>query len=367
MKEEDPRFEEEEEEIYQEPELSKYVFVDQNTTARFLPMTYKPDYEPAEYVTSNYKPTIETRSALPAIGFNFDFFPSFPSSYPMRQEPPTKKLSMSSLLGSPLRDCPSKENQWENSFNFRNPKNSAVLIEYKGMIYFLYDRLLNRTKPNGELIMRQIDNDSENPSQGVHLPEMAHFSDHGSLFKVYQDIAAKNNKKVTLEMLFTGKACNSITCGCTAGQEGCKKCGCVMKKDEIHHGQFHSNGLDLTFCDDKLLHSPLSFSKEIESNGSPFNYVKEEEDGHVCICEATREYKHVHGPNCGHHAIMHDGHVDYIVNGKLHHPDGDHCDDHGPIRVVENTNEDYAFGVISSHNALPERKIQTFKEVSTLF
>jgi hypothetical protein len=26
--------------------------------------------------------------------------------------------------------------------------------------------------------------------------------------------------------------------------------------------------------------------------------------------------------------------VDYLVDGRLHHPHGDHCDDHGPVNVV---------------------------------
>ncbi|WP_305404949.1 hypothetical protein [Photobacterium leiognathi] len=44
---------------------------------------------------------------------------------------------------------------------------------------------------------------------------------------------------------------------------------------------------------------------------------------------------HVHGPNCGHEAIQHGDHIDYIVNGRLHHQHGDHCDDHGPVEVLE--------------------------------
>mgnify|MGYP005849516093 CR=1 FL=1 len=43
---------------------------------------------------------------------------------------------------------------------------------------------------------------------------------------------------------------------------------------------------------------------------------------------------HVHGPNCGHEAVPHGDHVDYLVDGHLHHPHGDHCDDHGPVTVV---------------------------------
>ncbi|MGN6111077.1 MAG: hypothetical protein ACTHU0_38625 [Kofleriaceae bacterium] len=40
---------------------------------------------------------------------------------------------------------------------------------------------------------------------------------------------------------------------------------------------------------------------------------------------------HAHGPGCGHEAIPHGDHVDYIVAGHLHHPHGGHCDDHGAI------------------------------------
>jgi hypothetical protein len=39
---------------------------------------------------------------------------------------------------------------------------------------------------------------------------------------------------------------------------------------------------------------------------------------------------HMHGPNCGHQAIQHGDHTDYLVSGHLHHPHGTHCDDHGP-------------------------------------
>lgn len=48
------------------------------------------------------------------------------------------------------------------------------------------------------------------------------------------------------------------------------------------------------------------------------------------------EDRHVHGPGCGHEAVPHGDHVDYIVDGRLHHPHGDHCDDHGPVEIGEN-------------------------------
>ena len=40
---------------------------------------------------------------------------------------------------------------------------------------------------------------------------------------------------------------------------------------------------------------------------------------------------HKHGASCGHEAIPHGDHVDYLVDGHLHHPHGSHCDDHGPV------------------------------------
>ncbi|MEQ5838628.1 hypothetical protein N0A02_04145 [Paraburkholderia acidicola] len=44
--------------------------------------------------------------------------------------------------------------------------------------------------------------------------------------------------------------------------------------------------------------------------------------------------KHIHGPGCGHEAVPHGDHVDYLVDGHLHHPHGNHCDDHGPVDVA---------------------------------
>ncbi|MFP6611592.1 MAG: hypothetical protein VB835_04710 [Pirellulales bacterium] len=52
--------------------------------------------------------------------------------------------------------------------------------------------------------------------------------------------------------------------------------------------------------------------------------------GHNCD---GHDANHVHGPNCGHETVPHDDHFDYLVDGHLHHPHGDHCDDHGQLNV----------------------------------
>ncbi|MBZ0186606.1 MAG: hypothetical protein K8F91_10190 [Candidatus Obscuribacterales bacterium] len=40
---------------------------------------------------------------------------------------------------------------------------------------------------------------------------------------------------------------------------------------------------------------------------------------------------HNHGPACGHEAVPHGDHVDYLVDGHLHHAHSGHCDDHGSL------------------------------------
>jgi hypothetical protein len=56
----------------------------------------------------------------------------------------------------------------------------------------------------------------------------------------------------------------------------------------------------------------------------------EHPDGHTSPA-AGHPPDHVHGPGCGHEAVPHGDHVDYLVEGRLHLPHADHCDDHGPL------------------------------------
>ena len=52
---------------------------------------------------------------------------------------------------------------------------------------------------------------------------------------------------------------------------------------------------------------------------------------HAC---GAHDASHVHGPGCGHEAIPHADHIDYLVDGHLHHPHDGHCDDHGQVHVA---------------------------------
>lgn len=50
--------------------------------------------------------------------------------------------------------------------------------------------------------------------------------------------------------------------------------------------------------------------------------------------DAEHDDSHEHGEGCGHEAVPHGDHTDYLVDGHLHHPHEGHCDDHGPVKVV---------------------------------
>ncbi len=53
--------------------------------------------------------------------------------------------------------------------------------------------------------------------------------------------------------------------------------------------------------------------------------------GHDC---GGHDRSHAHGPACGHEAVKHGDHIDYVVNGHRHHPHNGHCDDHGAFAGV---------------------------------
>jgi len=53
--------------------------------------------------------------------------------------------------------------------------------------------------------------------------------------------------------------------------------------------------------------------------------------GHTCGAHDT---SHRHGPSCGHPAVPHGDHIDYLVDGHLHHQHDGHCDHHGTIGVA---------------------------------
>lgn len=47
-----------------------------------------------------------------------------------------------------------------------------------------------------------------------------------------------------------------------------------------------------------------------------------------CQNDHHADHPHEHGPGCGHEAVEHGDHVDYLHDGHRHAPHGDHYDEH---------------------------------------
>ena len=45
-------------------------------------------------------------------------------------------------------------------------------------------------------------------------------------------------------------------------------------------------------------------------------------------CKPHAQHDHQHGKDCGHTAIQHGDHVDFLHDGHLHHPHAGHVDEH---------------------------------------
>ena len=58
----------------------------------------------------------------------------------------------------------------------------------------------------------------------------------------------------------------------------------------------------------------------------------------MATCNIHEDHPHEHGPHCGHRAIVHEGHIDYLHDGHLHHSHEGHVDEH--VISISATNPD---------------------------
>jgi DNA-binding transcriptional ArsR family regulator len=94
-----------------------------------------------------------------------------------------------------------------------------------------------------------------------------------------------------------------------------------------HTGIMHDGHVD--YLHDGHLHHVEG--DKVEEHALPVNTANPGECTPKHSCKG-HDKAHQHGPDCGHPAVPHGDHVDYLVEGHLHHPHGDHCDDHGPVQ-----------------------------------
>jgi len=70
------------------------------------------------------------------------------------------------------------------------------------------------------------------------------------------------------------------------------------------------------------------------------DHVDEHRLEHSAACTPDHDCQehesfHNHGAGCGHEAVPHADHTDYLVAGHLHSPHVGHCDHHGDLKVTK--------------------------------
>lgn len=79
-------------------------------------------------------------------------------------------------------------------------------------------------------------------------------------------------------------------------------------------------------------------------------------------CKTHEKHDHTHGENCGHQAIKHDDHTCYVHDGHLHYVHGDHVDEHTysgeagkctPEHKCEGHDAAHKHGEKCGHDAVP--------------
>ena len=101
-------------------------------------------------------------------------------------------------------------------------------------------------------------------------------------------------------------------------------CGHTAVKHDGHTDYLH----------DGHMHYPQG--DHVDDHSIEVNSVNPEKCTPTHSCSG-HDKKHIHGVNCGHEAVPHGNHVDYLVDGHLHHSHGTHCDDHGALQVAIGT------------------------------
>jgi hypothetical protein len=98
-------------------------------------------------------------------------------------------------------------------------------------------------------------------------------------------------------------------------------CGHTAVQHNGHIDYIHDKHLHYLH-DDHIDEHTLSEDSKNQSECTP---------EHACT---SHDKTHQHGAHCGHEAVPHGDHIDFLVAGHLHHPCNNHCDHHGAIVVA---------------------------------
>lgn len=160
-----------------------------------------------------------------------------------------------------------------------------------------------------------------------------------SLFSQYEELIRKKQLNLTLEMITS--SCNILTC--SKFLETNNQTNLIMpNQPSLTESTEPQEKIEDTSSYCPCIHPQAANQTDSQSTKTITNKIEaitptaqDSKEINPCFCKETLFLKHVHSENCGHPRVTHQDHFDYLVEGQLHHVHGNHCDDHGHLRVVE--------------------------------
>jgi len=185
----------------------------------------------------------------------------------------------------------------------------------------------------GLVEQHKIPRSEENPVGCKPLKEITHISSLVEFLSQYQKPIQEKALNITFDTIIN--SCNILTCS-KIKQD-------ISQKEPltINDASFADLYNEMMRCEclamlgpNKSLYPQLNGSEQKQQDIFHFE-EKNKTKIENCLCEETMFMKHIHNASCGHPKVFHDDHYDYIVDGRLHHVHGNHCDDHGKVLIVE--------------------------------
>ena len=188
---------------------------------------------------------------------------------------------------------------------------------------FLINGYLYYYKPGGGIQIHELEASQVNPVSCHKLEEVSHLKNIEQLEKIYETILLRHPGKLTADDLY-GNTCHSFNCNCeNSDWKNLEKSQSFL--ENLSKAETQNETISLSF---------LSSSNEEENEKHTCCKKICLDENHKCFCKETNQFKHIHGNNCGHQIIYHDGHLDYIVDDNLHFVHDGHCDNHGKVNIV---------------------------------
>lgn len=236
-------------------------------------------------------------------------------------------------------DIAALENAFNNYKYLTDNMAQYIQIAHQGHIDYLANRKLQHVNEYGFIEEHHLELTDQNPTSCKPVKEITHVSSLMWLFSQYENYIKQKQIPLTQDMIIN--TCNILTCSKLQpfnSDYTLRDQISLNQQNNFSYTQAHEKAKDSFIClclaYSSQVSQPVSCQNGVQNN-MLWNPEVEKVKKENCFCEETLFLKHKHDESCGHPQIWHDGHIDYIVEGHLHHVHGNHCDDHGNVLIVK--------------------------------